>query len=33
MPGWNCGSGHRIDALNVRNVPSVRKAVRWNLPF
>ena len=25
--------GARLDALIVRNVPNVRKAVRWNSPF
>lgn len=33
MPGWKSGVGKRIDALVVRNVPDVRKAVRWNSPF
>lgn len=33
MPGWKIGVGKRIDALVVRNVPDVRKAVRWNSPF
>jgi hypothetical protein len=33
MPGWKCDVGRRIDALIVRNVPDVRKAVRWNSPF
>ena len=33
MPGWKRACGERIDALVVRNVPGVRKAVRWNLPF
>ena len=33
MPGWKCGSGHRLDALIVGNVPNVRKAVRRNSPF
>ena len=28
MPGWKCGSGRSLDALIVRNVPSVRKAER-----
>jgi hypothetical protein len=25
--------GRRLDALIVRNVPNVRKAVKWNSPF
>ncbi len=33
MPGWKRDVGHRLDALIVRNVPKVRKAVRWNSPF
>jgi hypothetical protein len=33
MPGWKRDVGHRLDALIVRNVPDVRKAVRWNSPF
>jgi hypothetical protein len=33
MPGWKREVGMRIDALVVRNVPNVRKAVRWNSPF
>ena len=33
MPGWKCGSGRSLDALIVRNVPNVRKAVKWNSPF
>jgi hypothetical protein len=33
MPGWKRDVGQRLDALIVRNVPNVRKAVRWNLPF
>ena len=33
MPGWKRDVGRRLDALIVRNVPSVRKAVRWNSPF
>ena len=33
MPGWKQGVGHRLDALIVRTVPNVRKAVRWNSPF
>ena len=33
MPGWKRDVGKRLDALIVRNVPNVRKAVKWNSPF
>ena len=33
MPGWKRDVGRRLDALIVRNVPNVRKAVKWNTPF
>jgi hypothetical protein len=33
MPGWKRDAGRRLDALIVRTVPDVRKAVRWNSPF
>ena len=33
MPGWKRDLGKRLDALIVRNVPHVRKAVKWNSPF
>src|SRR5688572_13651035 len=33
MPGWKQGVGRRLDALIVRTVPDVRKAVKWNSPF
>jgi hypothetical protein len=33
MPGWKSDAGRRLDALIVRTVPHVRKAVRWNSPF
>ena len=33
MPGWKCDVGRRLDALIVRAVPDVRKAVKWNSPF
>ena len=33
MPGWKSDVGRRLDALIVRTVPNVRKAVRWNSPF
>jgi len=32
MPGWKRAIGKRLDALIVRNVPNVRKAVKWNSP-
>ena len=33
MPGWKRDVGKRLDALIVRTVPKVRKAVKWNTPF
>jgi hypothetical protein len=33
MPGWKCDVGRRLDALIVRTVPGVRKAVKWNSPL
>ena len=33
MPDWKRDVGRRLDALIVREVPGVRKAVRWNSPF
>jgi hypothetical protein len=33
MPGWKHDVGRRLDSLITRNVPDVRKAVRWNSPF
>jgi hypothetical protein len=33
MPDWKRDLGKRLDALIVRNVPDVRKAVKWNSPF
>jgi hypothetical protein len=33
MPGWKQGVGRRLDALIVKTVPGVRKAVKWNSPF
>ncbi len=33
LPGWKRDVGRRLDALVVRTVPDVRKAVRWNTPF
>ena len=33
MPGWKCDLGRWLDALIVRKVPKVRKAIKWNSPF
>jgi hypothetical protein len=33
MPGWKRGAGRWLDALIVRHVPNVKKAVKWNSPF
>ena len=33
MPGWKSDLAKRIDALIVRTVPHVKKAVKWNSPF
>jgi hypothetical protein len=33
MPGWKRDVGRRLDALIVRTVPHVSRAVRWNSPF
>ena len=33
MPGWTRDIGRWLDALIVRNVPNVRKAVKWNSPL
>ena len=33
MPGWKSDVGRRLDALIVRTVPGVAKAVKWNSPF
>ncbi len=33
MPGWKHEVGRYLDTLIERNVPDVRKAVRWNTPF
>lgn len=33
MPGWKREVGRRLDALIVRTVPGVKKAVKWNSPF
>jgi hypothetical protein len=33
MPGWKRDVGRHLDALIVRTVPGVHKAVKWNSPF
>jgi len=33
MPGWKSEVGRRLDAIITRNVPEVRKAVKWNSAF
>ena len=33
MPGWKREIGRRLEALIVRTVPGVRKAVKWNSPL
>jgi hypothetical protein len=33
MPGWKSDVGRWLDALIVRSVPNVRKAVKWNSPL
>ena len=33
MPGWKRDVGRRLDAIIVRTVPGVHKAVKWNTPF
>ncbi|QQE08330.1 DUF1801 domain-containing protein [Cupriavidus gilardii] len=33
MPDWKREVGEKLDALIVRTVPDVRKAVKWNSPF
>jgi hypothetical protein len=33
MPGWKRDIGRQLDALIVRTVPDVHKAVKWNSPF
>ena len=33
MPGWKSVIGRRLDAIIVRTVPGVRKAVKWNTPL
>jgi hypothetical protein len=33
MPGWKRDVGRQLDALIVRTVPGVHKAVKWNTPL
>lgn len=33
MPGWKRDVAKRLDALIVRTLPNVRKAVKWNSPM
>lgn len=33
MPEWKRAVGEQLDAMIVREVPHVRKAVKWNSPF
>lgn len=33
IPGWKRHVARRVDALVVRTVPGVQKAVKWNSPF
>jgi hypothetical protein len=33
IPGWKREVARHVDALITRNVPSLRKAVKWNSPF
>ncbi len=33
MPGWKSDLGRRLDALIMRTVPGVHKAVKWNSPL
>jgi hypothetical protein len=33
IPGWKRDVARRIDALVVRTIPGVEKAVKWNSPF
>lgn len=33
MPGWKREVGRRLDALIAREVPGLRKAVKWNTPL
>jgi hypothetical protein len=33
VPGWKSGIAKKLDAIIVRSVPNVHKAVKWNSPF
>jgi hypothetical protein len=33
IPGWKKDVGKQLDALIVKAVPTVKKAVKWNSPF
>lgn len=33
IPGWKQEIARRLDVLVTKNVPQVRKAVKWNTPF
>lgn len=33
LPGWKKAVAKRIDALIEREVPNVRRAIKWNMPF
>ena len=33
LPGWKRTVGRRLDAIIVRTLPGVKKAVKWNSPF
>ena len=33
MPGWKRDVGRRLDAIIVRTLPNVQKAVKWNSPL
>jgi hypothetical protein len=33
MPGWKRDMGQQLDALIMRELPHVKKAVHWNTPF
>lgn len=33
MPGWKRAVGEELDAIIVRTLPAVQKAVKWNSPL
>ena len=33
LPGWKKEVGKRVDAIIEREVPHVRRAIKWNMPF